>query len=730
MNMKKIFLISSLVLIFMAGNAGTVLAHSEYLTTFNNSYGTGSTALNDCNLCHGQTKSISNLNGYGSDWRTNGKNFKTIETFDSDGDTFSNIEEINARTFPGAASDFPNTSPPPSSNTPPVADAGGNLSVASAAKVTLDGSGSYDPDGDSITYSWTQTGGSSVNLAGAKSNTATFTAPQTSNSDISLTFQLAVSDGTETSVDNCSVTVTRQERAPVAGSGSEQTVAGGVKVTLDGSNAYDPDGDAITYSWEQTGGDNVNLSGSSSAVATFTAPEIFGSSMALKFTLTVNDSTGMTDTADYIVNVSQTNRAPVADAGPVQTVDAGTDVTLSGQGSDPDGDAITYSWEQTGGVEVTLSDASIASPTFTAPDSITVIQFKLTVSDSSGLIASDTCTVNVNAVDQPLPNTAPVANAGEDQFVLSGDTVILDGSQSSDPDGDAITFSWERTGGVSVTLAEPASESPSFIAPEASDSTIELVFTLTVDDGAFQANDSVTVYVEPVEVIPVNDPPVADAGSDMTAAPGDTVSLDGTGSYDPDEDTISYQWTQTQGVSMALLNSDTATAQFQVPSDITETTTLTFELTVTDGLLSNSDTVTVTIVPVSDTAPGASLDDPVAMLEEVISDPLLKRGESRSLERSKTGLTEGLDLLSNGNIQAGIHYLENAMDGIQRALRRMPESVVPMLRSVHGAVQTLIDNATAMETGSGYDYDDGYHDVYSEYDYQRSDRRDIDSYDD
>lgn len=97
---------------------------------------------------------------------------------------------------------------------------------------------------------------------------------------------------------------------------------------------------------------------------------------------------------------SGANQAPNAVAGSSQTVSIGVLVTLNGGNSnDPDGDNLSYQWTQTMGPTVSLSNATSASATFTAPDvsSDTLFQFRLDVSDPSGLSDSSTANVTVRA---------------------------------------------------------------------------------------------------------------------------------------------------------------------------------------------------------------------------------------------------------------------------------------------------------------------------------------------
>ncbi len=223
-----------------------------------------------------------------------------------------------------------------------------------------------------------------------------------------------------------STVVTVGNAPPTADAGAPQTVNPGDSVTLDGSSSSDPNGDALTYLWQQTGGVTVTLSGATTVSPTFTAPAASG---VLTFTLTVTDTGGLTDTASTIVTI---NAAPTADAGAPQTVNPGDGVTLDGSASsDPNGDPLTYQWTQIGGTTVTLSGATTVSPAFTAPAASGVLTFTLTVTDTGGLTDTATTTVTV-------PNIAPTADASAPQTVNPGDGVTLDGSASSNGRHNAI----------------------------------------------------------------------------------------------------------------------------------------------------------------------------------------------------------------------------------------------------------------------------------------------------
>lgn len=186
-------------------------------------------------------------------------------------------------------------------------------------------------------------------------------------------------------------------------------------------------------------------------------------------------------------------------------------------------------------------------------------------------------------------NSGPTANAGSDQEVNTGDVVGLDGSASSDPDGDALDFLWEitdRPSGSAAALINSTFADPQFI-PDVG-GVFEL--SLVVSDGSLDSAPD-TVRVTAADV---NGLPVADAGPDQTVAVGATVYLDGTGSTDSDGDALLFGWTMVSrpGGSAAALSGSTTGAPTFV-ADIAGTYEV--SLTVSDGDdYSNADSVRVT----------------------------------------------------------------------------------------------------------------------------------------
>ncbi|WP_323389861.1 myxosortase-dependent M36 family metallopeptidase [Myxococcus qinghaiensis] len=460
--------------------------------------------------------------------------------------------------------------------------------VVTASSVTVDerstatlAATASDADGDTLTYEWTQTSGPAVTLSGANTANATFATGEVAANAV-LTFRVTVSDGTVDATQDVTVNVLHINRAPTVNAGLDGSVDERATATLSGS-ASDEDGDTLTYAWVQTAGTPVGITNATSAIATFTAPET-ATGETLTFLLTVSDgSSTASDTVN--VQVNAVNRAPAVTASDV-TADERSTVSLIAQGTDLDGDTLTYAWTQLTGTPVTLANADSATADFDAGDvdADEELTFRVTVSDGT-VEATQDVTVTLRNV-----NRAPTANAGAAASAVSGTTVTLDGSASSDADGTALSYTWTQVSGPSVALSNATSAQPTFTAPSVQ-AQRDLVFSLVVSDGvASSAASLVVITINPTDI--PNRAPVVSASA-VTADERSTVSLVAQAT-DEDGDTLTYAWTQLTGTTVTLQNANTATASFDA-GEVDANAELTFRVTVSDGTATVTKDVTVTV---------------------------------------------------------------------------------------------------------------------------------------
>ena len=267
-----------------------------------------------------------------------------------------------------------------------------------------------------------------------------------------------------------------EQNTIMANAGADQLVAIASKVVLDGSQSFSPNG-ISSYSWAQVPTSTITLTDSTTATPEFNAP---ASSSVLTFELTATDSVGNSSVDTVVITV---NAAPNADAGSDQIVNGTDTVNLNGSAShDSDGEIVIYSWSQTGGGAVSLTAANTATPNFTAPVSGS-LSFELTVTDNHGFTDKDSITVTIN--------TPPIADAGQDQTVVTGATVNLSAAASSDSDGTISSYTWTQISGTSVTINGSDTSTANFTAPA---STGTLVFSLAVTDN-YGATDTASKQV-------------------------------------------------------------------------------------------------------------------------------------------------------------------------------------------------------------------------------------------
>ncbi|MFQ5470056.1 MAG: PKD domain-containing protein, partial [Gammaproteobacteria bacterium] len=364
-------------------------------------------------------------------------------------------------------------------NTAPVANAGGPYSGDTGTAIAFDGTQSSDADGDALTYAWNFGDGSTG--TGANPSHA-YTAVG------NYTVSLIANDGTADSVaSTATVTITAPANtAPIANAGGPYGGKAGTLITFDGSLSSDPDGDALSYAWDfgdGTTGTGVNP-GKGFAEGIYTV------------TLVVSDGQLNSAPSTTTLTVTAANVAPraIPVISPNPAV-AGQTVTLDGSGSTDDTGIVSYLWEYTGTQAVTIANPTAATTTFTAPAVTvqTLMTFRLTVIDGDGAVDARIAQVGID-----VANTAPVAVVGGPYSGDVNTAIAFDGTQSSDADGDALTYAWNFGDGSTGTGANPS---------HAYTAVGNYTVSLIVNDGtADSVADSVTAMItDPVIQSPAQD---------------------------------------------------------------------------------------------------------------------------------------------------------------------------------------------------------------------------------
>jgi len=562
-----------------------------------------------------------------------------------------------------------NAAPPPP-NQPPVAIAGADVSITlPTSNTVLNGSASFDPDGSISAYSWTYLSGPSqyAIASPASVNTAISNLVQGVYS-----FRLQVTDNNGASAsDTVIVTVNAAipppNQPPVAYAGADISITlPNNSTVLNGSGSFDSDGTITGYAWSYVSGPSQYSIASPGAVNSSLNNLVQG---VYSFRLQVTDNNGASAADTVIVTVNPappppppSNQPPIANAGADITLTLPSNTTLlDGSASiDPDGTISTYNWTYVSGP----SQYSIVNPTTAITTLNNLVQgvytFQLQVTDNSGASSSDQVIVTVN----PQPNQPPVANAGQAQVIyLPATSVNLDGSNSYDPDGNIVSYSWNKISGTgAITIVNSNTSKPTVVGLATGLYIFEL--TVTDNDGAI-GKDRVTITVDPAQ----NQLPIADAGRDTSIAlPADKSVLVGIKSTDPDGNIVAYSWKQLSGPGTAVIVS---------PFDaVTEVNGLAegdyvFELTVTDnaGATAKS-TVRISIVntfrnseyfriypnPVNTTSLNLQyIDDKIGKLRIRIYDVSGKLTLDMELNKDRSLLSKQINV---GALRSGMYYLE------------------------------------------------------------------------
>jgi hypothetical protein len=382
-------------------------------------------------------------------------------------------------------------------NNRPTVDAGADLEIESGSRSIAINAVASDPDNDQLTYSWRCSNGTLSNWAALET---VFTAPATINYSTAYTCTITVNDGKGgTASDSMNIRVTVEKVNGVCGEMNGTIVEEKPAINLcTTGNASTVTG---TNPWYWTcSGLNGGTSSRCSASKNNTPPEI-------------------TIASNREVNERQT-------------------ILLRAAATDKDGDTLSYNWTCSGG---NLSNSRSPMPYYTAPSSATNKTFTCTLTVNDGKGGSDSATVGILVRTYSTDtNGTPVVDVIGNREVKAGQSIVLSGNTASDPDGDSLSYNWSCTGG---SLSNRNSLEPTFTAPSSTySSNYTYTCTLTARDSkGMSASDSLTITVRP-SISTRNNAPVVAVVKDREINPGQSLQLFAI-AYDPDGDSINYNWT-------------------------------------------------------------------------------------------------------------------------------------------------------------------------------------------
>ncbi len=417
-------------------------------------------------------------------------------------------------------------------STPPVAVAGPDLFIDQHETVDITGNSSYDNTG-CTSWLWTFVyDGSTVAVPNV-------TLEFTFDTAGSYVVTLNVSDERGNWATDSMIVHVRDITSPSADAGPDIVVDQNEPIVFNGTDSTDNVA-IIDWTWSFVdSGNDVILKGQTPAY-TFRSP---GTYLA---TLRVEDGEGNWAEDDVRITVRDVVN-PIADAGPDMEVDQFQEVSLDG-GSSWDNVLITrYAWTFLDAEGEFILEGRVVTHTFIEVGTFDVA---LNVSDAAGNWATDRTTVTVR---DAIP---PTAVAGPNRTVTQGETVILDGSGSSDNIG-IVNFTWRILLENEDVVLHGSNVSYSFEEIGMKE------VTLTVLDGEF--NEDVDTLV--ITVLDLT-PPVALAGDDLVVQVGDTVAFDGSNSTD-NVFIVNWTWSFAYNDTQVMLYGPLPTFTFHSPGNYT-----------------------------------------------------------------------------------------------------------------------------------------------------------------
>jgi hypothetical protein len=294
-------------------------------------------------------------------------------------------------------------------NHPPVVTTDHELTVMEGSPMTLMATAT-DPDGDPMTYAWTQDAGSPVTLSNPTDLTTMFTAPMVNSDNATLHFTITAKDpyggvGSDSVLVHV-ISASTYKLATLSCGPIIRSHEGGSTTLVE--SVDNPSSAPLTYKWTQVSGAPIPLSSATDVSPTVTLPTGSGGSVFAFELVLSQGSTVVGDCEQYVYAAyPEPGGAPTADAGPDQTVPAGSPVQLNGTKST--GAYLKFSWAQISGEPVQLLYSNTAQPVFTAPDvslgQTKDLVFSNTVSNTFG---KDAAIVHITVVNPSSPPTAVI----------------------------------------------------------------------------------------------------------------------------------------------------------------------------------------------------------------------------------------------------------------------------------------------------------------------------------
>ncbi len=492
----------------------------------------------------------------------------------------------------------------------PIADAGADQTVGFGARVQLDARRTTDPLSRAVTYAWTAPDG--IALAGADSELAAFYAAA---APASLTFTLTVcARANVCGTDQVTITVAEGENLPpLPNAGLDRRAMSGSSLTLDGTASLDPEGTPLTARWSSV--DGLATPQLASGLWSPVTLPIVTEETPVTFQLDVCDAAGSCGNDRVTITVlpvgpeTPTISARIVDHDdglvPEQSLFT-VELTATCPGAPcVDGGRV----RQLSGIVLGVTPAPLD---FATPRVFRAQPFTLeaSVCDAAGRCAVQT----VEGTVTNDRNEPPVAVAPTTLEARRRQQVILDASASHDLNAEPLSFSWRQSDDpTTVTLVTPSSDRARFTVPADAPSGA-MRFEVTVCDLAGDCS-SATTEVTILDGDPANRPPVAYAGADRQTPVGAPVRIDGRGSFDPDGDALSYEWSIVAGTGATVAGADQPTATIVFAEPVSAESPLLVQLRVCDPAgACGTDQVAVSsfLLPTSDVAAQAQFSAPQA----------------------------------------------------------------------------------------------------------------------